>query len=97
MVLGHQNCGAVTATLEAVRDKTEAPGDIEAVVDAIEPAIALAEQRPGDLLDNTIRANADRSRDAIAGAPELQSALAKRASRVVSAYYSLDSGLVSVT
>ena len=97
MVLGHQNCGAVTATLETVRDKTEAPGDIEALVDAIEPAIALAEQRPGDLLDNTIRANADRSRDAIAGAPELQSALAKRASRVVSAYYSLDSGVVSVT
>jgi len=97
MAVGHQKCGAVTATLEAIRDKTEAPGDIEALVDAITPAVALAEQRPGDLLDNTTRANADRSRDTIAGAPGLQAALNKRAVKVVSAYYSLDSGVVTVT
>ena len=97
MALGHQSCGAVTATLETIRNKTEAPGDIEALVDAIEPAVALAEQRPGDLLDNTIRANTDRSRDTISGAPALQASLNKRAVKVVSAYYSLDTGIVRVT
>ena len=97
MVLGHQNCGAVTATLECIRDNTTAPGDIEALVDAITPAVAVAEQRPGDLLDNTIRANAERSRDAIDNAPELKQALNKQTVKVVSAYYSLESGTVSVT
>jgi len=97
MVLGHQNCGAVTATLETLRNKTEATGDIETIVDAIEPAVAVAEHRPGDLLDNTIRANADHSRDAITSAPELQAALKKRSVKVVSAYYNLESGVVSVT
>jgi len=97
MVLGHQNCGAVTATLESIRDNTTAPGDIEALVDAITPAIAVAEQQPGDLLDNTIRANTERSRDAIVNAPELRDALSRRTANIVSAYYSLDSGTVSLT
>jgi carbonic anhydrase len=97
MVLGHQNCGAVTATLESIRDNTAAPGDIKALVDAITPAVAVAEQRPGDLLDNTIRANAERSRDSIDNAPELKEALARRVVKVVAAYYSLESGIASVT
>jgi carbonic anhydrase len=96
MVLGHQNCGAVTATLESIRDNTIAPGDVKALVDAITPAVAIAEQRPGDLLDNTIRVNAERSRDTILSAPELKSALDKREVKVVAAYYSLDSGIASV-
>ena len=97
MVLGHQNCGAVTATLESIRDDTAAPGDIGALVTAITPAVAVAEQRPGDLLDNTIRANAELSRDAIVNAPELKEALNKKALKVVSAYYSLESGTATAT
>jgi len=40
-------------------------GDVAALVTAITPAVAVAEKRPGDLLNNTIRANAEQSVDAI--------------------------------
>lgn len=97
MVLGHQNCGAVSATLEALQPPYSPPhGDIAALVDAITPAVGVANGRPGDLLDNTIRANAEQSRDQIMRSSELTSSLDSGGLRVVAAYYSLDTGLVTV-
>ena len=97
MVLGHQNCGAVSATLEALQPPYTPPhGDIAALVDAITPAVGVANGRPGDLLDNTIRANAEQSRDQIMGSPELKRFLDSGALRVVAGYYSLDTGVVTV-
>jgi carbonic anhydrase len=97
MVLGHQNCGAVSATLEALRPPHTPPhGDVAALVDAITPAVGVASGRPGDLLDNSIRANAEQSRDQIMGSPELKSFLDSGRLRVVAGYYSLDTGVVTV-
>ena len=97
VVLGHQNCGAVSATLEALRPPYAPPhGDVAALVDAITPAVGVASARPGDLLDNSIRANAEQSRDRIMRSPELADQLGSGALRVVAAYYSLDTGLVTV-
>jgi len=97
MVLGHQNCGAVSATLEALQPPYSPPhGDIAALVDAITPAVGVANGRPGDLLDNTIRANAEQSRDQIIRSSELKRSLDSGALQVVAAYYSLDTGLVTV-
>jgi carbonic anhydrase len=97
LVLGHQNCGAVAATLEALQTHTEPHGDIAALVSAIKPAVGVAGSRPGDLLDNTIRANVEQSRDQIIASPELKLPLDAGDLNVVTAYYSLNSGEVEFT
>jgi carbonic anhydrase len=57
VVLGHERCGAVTATIDAVEDNGgRAPGHIQAVVDALRPAYDVAVRQPGDLVDNMVRA-----------------------------------------
>jgi carbonic anhydrase len=96
MVIGHESCGAVEATLESIQHHTTPHGDVAALVTAITPAVPVALQRPGDLLENTIRANADLSRDAITKSPELTGPLSSGQLKAVSAYYSLDDGKVSV-
>lgn len=97
MVVGHQNCGAVSATLEVLRPPYTPPhGDIAVLVDAITPAVGVAGSRPGDLLDNSIRANAEQSRDQIMHSPELRKFLDSGALRVVAGYYSLDTGRITV-
>jgi carbonic anhydrase len=54
VVLGHERCGAVTAAVEG----GEAPGHIGAFVQAIAPAVAEARnKKPGDLVDESVRAN----------------------------------------
>jgi carbonic anhydrase len=94
VVLGHQNCGAVTATLKALDSHTDPAGDIGSLIRAIAPAVAVARQRPGDLLTNAVRANAEQSRDQILAAPLLQASEGSGAVKVVTAYYSLDEGTV---
>ena len=40
VVLGHSNCGAVAATLDAIRSKEEQPSpNLQAIVDCIRPAV----------------------------------------------------------
>ncbi|MBK1787801.1 carbonic anhydrase [Prauserella cavernicola] len=39
VVLGHESCGAVSATVDVVRNGTEVNGDISTLVRAIEPAV----------------------------------------------------------
>ena len=96
VVMGHQSCGAVSATLESLQHDTTPHNAIARLVRAITPAVAVAEQRPGDLLDNTIRANAEQSRDAIVNAPEVKQALDSGALKVVSTYYNLDAGTATI-
>ncbi|MBV9674160.1 MAG: carbonic anhydrase, partial [Verrucomicrobia bacterium] len=57
LVLGHDKCGAVDATIKAVKEGKEFPGHIPALVDAIRPAVEAAQNQPGDLLDNAIKQN----------------------------------------
>jgi carbonic anhydrase len=96
MVIGHQRCGAVEATLESIQHHSPPHGSVAALVTAITPAVATAEQRPGNLLNNTVRANAQMSRDAITASPELTGPLRGGELKVLAAYYNLDDGTVSV-
>ena len=96
MVMGHESCGAVSATLESLRDRTQPQGNVAALISAITPAVAVAEKRPGDLLVNTIRANAEQSRNAIVNSSELMGPLDSGALKVVTAYYELDTGTATV-
>jgi carbonic anhydrase len=96
LVIGHDRCGAVEATLENIQDNTTPHGDIAALVEAIKPAVPVAEERPGGLLDNTIRVNAEMSRDTIAKSSELEEPLKSGRLKVLAAYYGLDAGTVTL-
>jgi len=57
VVLGHDKCGAVDATIKTVRDGAELPGHLPHLVEHIAPAVKTAMSEPGDLLANAIREN----------------------------------------
>lgn len=57
VVLGHQRCGAVRATIGAFNTVGTAPGSIGRVVEVIRPAVELARSRSDDLLDDAVLAN----------------------------------------
>jgi carbonic anhydrase len=57
MVLGHEKCGAVKATLEVVERHAEVQASIGYLVNGIKPAIELTAEELGDALDNAVNAN----------------------------------------
>lgn len=98
VVLGHQNCGAVSATLEALQPPYEEPhGAVQTLIQAITPAVAIAQKQPGDLLENAIRANTDLSRDEIKKSHELEKPLGSGALKIVTGYYALGDGVVQLS
>ncbi len=98
VVLGHENCGAVSATMEALQPPFEEPhGAVVSLITAITPAVAVAETQPGDLLENSIRANVEQSRDQIKKSKELEQPLSTGALKIVTGYYALGDGVVKLS
>ncbi len=93
MVLGHKNCGAVTAAVQGL----EAAAHIASLLKAIQPAVEKVKRQPSALLDNAVRANIIM---AVARLRTNQPLLAKLALenkiKIVGAYYDLTSGEVSL-
>ena len=97
MVLGHQNCGAVAATLKTLQPPFTTPaGAVGELVAAIAPAVESVRGRPGDLLDNAVRANARQSAAQLRATTELTASLDSGAVKLVVGYYSLQDGTVSI-
>ena len=91
VVMGHQNCGAVSATL----DNYDGPGHIQSITEAISDAIDDAKDLPGDTLANTVKANARRmARLLRETGPILSTAVEAGTLRIVPAYYDFEHGLV---
>src|SRR6202046_4524408 len=57
LVLGHESCGAVDATIKSLKDCTTLPGQLPSLVTAIAPAVKEVSGQPGDLLANATRQN----------------------------------------
>lgn len=89
MVLGHKRCGAVAATVEAVRAGTVVEGDIGYLVEQI--ASAVGEAGDGDPED-VMRVHVGHTVAQMAEIPEV----ASRGVPVVGAVYDLDTGLVEL-
>jgi carbonic anhydrase len=87
IVMGHQNCGAVKATIAG----GSVPPHINSIVNQIKPAVATARTEPGDLLNNSIQANAIRVSDKIRHDSALKDVTGVK---VVPAVYSLETGKV---
>lgn len=93
MVLGHERCGAVEATIQG----GETPGHIGSLVKAIQPALDKAKKQPGDLLDNAVRANVTMVVQQLkSSAPILEALVKKGDLTVAGACYDLDDGVVAI-
>ena len=97
MVLGHEKCGAVEATIEVLEKKAQAHGQIRTLVELIKPAVEKVKNKPGDLLDNAIRANIALGVDKLKTTPILTEHLEKGKIKIVGAYYDLETGVVDIT
>jgi carbonic anhydrase len=91
VVLGHSKCGAVTATVQGGTPH----GHVGSIMEAIKPAINAAKDLPGNLTDNTIKANARLVASQIQSSQPILSELARLDKiAVVSAYYDIENGEV---
>jgi carbonic anhydrase len=96
MVLGHVRCGAVTATVEAVRAGERPDGDVGYLVDQIAPAVQAVGADAPDAPDQAMRAHVARTVSRmreITGVPE---AIAAGRVAVAGAVYDLDTGWVDL-
>jgi carbonic anhydrase len=57
LVLGHERCGAISATVDILTNGGEAPGHIAAIVEALTPIIEPVLDQPGDPVENGVLAN----------------------------------------
>lgn len=100
VVMGHQRCSALTASVEAVRSGVPPNGAFRTIADAIAPAVA-ATPRAGDVtdtyIDAVVRTNATLvAREISARSTIVRDAVAAGRLRVVPAHYSVDSGRVTL-
>nr|WP_314958382.1 carbonic anhydrase [Bradyrhizobium cosmicum] len=97
LVLGHDACGAVDATLKAIRDNKSPPGHIPTLVDAIAPAAKAAMQQGGEVLDQAIRQNViDNVAKLKSAAPILNAAAEQGKLKVLGGIYRLTTGTVDL-
>lgn len=91
LVLGHERCGVVAATVAGGK----ARGHLPAIVKAIKPAVASTNGQPGDAVDNAVR---EHVRAVAAQLRKSGPVLAERVEagqlKVVGARYDLDTGRV---
>ena len=94
VVLGHEKCGAVTA---AMSGGAESKDHIQALVDEISPVVAEAKKDPKDPLDAAVRLNVRKVVGELGASEPILAHEAKAGHiRIVGAYYSLDTGAVTL-
>lgn|SRR5271166_3425142 len=93
VVLGHERCGAVSAAVAGA----EEPGHIATVLKAIEPAVKQSKGKPGDPVENAVRAQAlDVAKQLRAAKPVLAERVQSGNLKIVAARYDLDTGKVEL-
>ena len=102
VILGHQDCGAVKATIDAygkpAKEEKGHPHDsIGAIVAKIMPAVKQAKAKGGDVLEESIQGNVKNVyKELMAKSPVLKEMVASKKIKVVLAEYYLDSGEVKI-
>ena len=95
MVLSHTNCGAVGAAISTSVE--DAPGSIGSLVEAIQPAIENVRGQAGDFQDNATKENARLVAESLKSEGTIiKKAFESNKLEIVSAYYDIESGIVSV-
>jgi carbonic anhydrase len=97
LVLGHDSCGAVDATIKSLKDNTTLPGHLPSLVAALAPAVKASMDKPGDKLANAIRQNVvDVTAKLKSATPILSAAVADGKIKIVGGIYRLASGKVEL-
>ena len=101
VVLGHSDCGAVTATIEELQGVPQVRSqNLRSIVDRVRPSVeslleASREWSPEELLRQAVRANIRMSANQLRhGSQLLEQFIQEDGLMVVGAEYSLDNGLV---
>jgi carbonic anhydrase len=92
LVLGHERCGAVAATIK----HAEVSGHISTLLNAIQPAVDRAKSELGDLLDNAVRANIELVVEQLKASMPVAELVQHNRLKVVGAQYNLDRGKVEI-
>jgi carbonic anhydrase len=93
MVIGHERCGAVKATIEGGRF----PGQIGRLIDGIQVGVERAEKEPGqNKLDRAIRANVRYQVEKLGKSTVIGDLVDKGQLKLVGAYYDLDTGKIAL-
>lgn len=90
LVLGHTNCGAVSAVLSGNTH------DIETIASMIQPAIKNILPNEPDALEKAVKANVLASVKAIRQSPQLEALISKNKIKVLGGYYDLKTGKVTI-
>jgi carbonic anhydrase len=97
LVLGHDACGAVSATIKSLKDNTTLPGHLPTLVAGIAPAVKAVSQQAGDTLGNAIRQNViDNVAKLGSATPILSAAVEQGKLKVVGGIYRLRDGRVEM-
>lgn len=96
VIMGHEGCGAVTATLAAIDGTAKEPRFIEALAKRIEPGLKdLDRKLSGEArLSAAVEANVRWAEKQIAALPEGKRALEERVVKLVGCVYELKTGRV---
>lgn len=93
VVLGHEGCGAVSATARG----SELSGNLHHIAEKIQPAVERAKLQPGNFIDNAIKANVQIVAEQLQNSePLLARQVALGEVQVIPALYDLHSGKVEV-
>ena len=98
MVLGHTNCGAVSAAVKVVMERAELPGHLPDLIKSIEPAVLAAHAKhPSDLvavaIEENVRLNVERLKQDV---PIMSEAVAAKKIAVVGGIYDLATGKIGL-
>jgi len=97
MVLGHSQCGAVKAAIQHIDAKDDLPGSIGDLIRPIGPAVLAVAGKPGDKLENVIKANVLQGVERLKNLDPILAKLTKTGElKVVGGSYELSTGAVEV-
>jgi carbonic anhydrase len=92
MVVGHERCGAVDATIKGA----QVPGQIGSLLEAIKAGVEKSQGQPGDKLENACKGNILVQIEKLKSSPVLSELISANKLKIVGGYYDLDTGKVSL-
>ncbi|MEH2439660.1 carbonic anhydrase [Nostoc sp.] len=92
MVMGHERCGAVDATIKGA----QVPGQIGSLLAAIQPSVESSKGKSGDKLENACKANVLAQVEKLKSSSVLSELIKAEKLKIVGSYYDLDTGRISL-
>ncbi|MEH1832895.1 MAG: carbonic anhydrase [Nostoc sp.] len=91
MVVGHERCGAVDATIKGA----QVPGQIGSLLEAIRPSVESTKEQSGDKVENACKANILSQIKKLKSSSVLSKLIDEEKLTIVGGYYDLDTGRIT--